>query len=65
MARIVISLIAWAIFLGISTVLIYFGVNYLAGNEIGWNASFGYALVVRLLFVINDIYRQTEKELGI
>jgi hypothetical protein len=64
MFKLVVSFVAWFLFLAACTVVIKFGL-FLNDVQINWMDALWYGLVVRALFYLNQGYTYIRKDLGI
>jgi len=62
MEKFILSLAIWSTFIGVSTFLVYFGINYLSDFHISGTNAFGLAILFRFLFSINNLYNIVQKK---
>jgi hypothetical protein len=66
MFRLFVSLVVWAIFLAITSAIVMFGVHS-SGYElpVTWENAMWIGIIIRLLFLTNQVYDKVRKELDL
>jgi len=66
MARLIVSLVLWGIFLAVTSAIVKLGF-YASGYDIAvtWADAMWIGVIIRLMFLTNQVYDYVRKDLGL